>query len=91
VLREVIRAPIVRVGVIYRPAFRKFVARQTALAAKEHIELVSVSVLNDMTAPELRDALHGLAEKSKVDAVWCSTTTPWYAAPNSWTTRGASS
>jgi putative ABC transport system substrate-binding protein len=69
-LRSVIRAPVVRVGVIYRPAFRKFVARETALAAKEHVELISVSVPTDVTAAELRDALHGLAEKSKVDAVW---------------------
>jgi hypothetical protein len=69
-LRSVIRAPIGRVGVIYRPAFRKFVARQTALAAKEHVELVSVSVPKDVTAAELRDALHSLVEKSKVDAIW---------------------
>jgi ABC-type uncharacterized transport system substrate-binding protein len=69
-LRSVIRAPMVRVGVVYRPAFRKFVARQTALAAKEQVELVSVSVPNDVTVVELRDALHGLVEKSKVDAVW---------------------
>jgi hypothetical protein len=69
-LRSVIRAPIARVGVVYRPAFGKFVAHQTALAAKEHVDLVSVSVPNDVTADELRDALHDLAEKSKVDAIW---------------------
>jgi len=69
-LRSVIRAPISRVGVLYRPAFRKFVARETALAAKEHVELVSMPVPNDVTAPELRDALHDLAQKSKVDAIW---------------------
>lgn len=69
-LRSVIRAPIGRVGVIYRPAFQKFVARQSALAAKEHIALVSVSVPNDVTATELREALRDLAETSKVDAVW---------------------
>jgi len=69
-LRSVIRAPIGRVGVVYRPAFRKFVERETALAAKEHVELVSVSVPNDVTAAELRDALHDLAQKSHVDAVW---------------------
>jgi len=69
-LRAVIRTPVNRVGVIYRPAFRKFVARETALAAKEHVELISVSVPNDVTAAELRDALHDLAQNSKVDAVW---------------------
>jgi hypothetical protein len=69
-LRSVIRAPIARVGVLYRPAFRKFVARQTTLAAKEQIELISVSVPNDVTAVELRDALHDLVQKRKIDAVW---------------------
>jgi len=69
-LRAVIRTPIGRVGVVYRPAFRKFVARETTLAAKEHVELVSVPVPNDVTAAELREALHDLAQRSKVDAIW---------------------
>jgi putative ABC transport system substrate-binding protein len=69
-LRSVISAPINRVGVIYRPAFRKFVEHQTALAAKEHVDLISVSVPNDVTAAGLREALHNLAQSSKVDAFW---------------------
>jgi len=56
--------------VIYRPPFRAFIQRQTSLAAKEHVELISVSVPNDVTAAGLREALHSLARKSKVDAVW---------------------
>jgi ABC-type uncharacterized transport system substrate-binding protein len=66
----VVSAPINRVGVIYRPAFQKFVEHQTALAAKEHVDLISVSVPNDVTAAGLREALHNLAHSSKVDAVW---------------------
>jgi ABC-type uncharacterized transport system substrate-binding protein len=73
-LRSVIGAPVNRVGVIYRPAFRKFVERQKLLAAKEHVEIVAVSVPNDMTSDGLRDALHGLADTGraggKVDAIW---------------------
>jgi putative ABC transport system substrate-binding protein len=69
-LRSVISAPINRVGVIYRPAFQKFVEHQTALAAKEHVDLISVSVPNDVTAVGLREALHSLARNSKVDAFW---------------------
>ena len=69
-LRSVIGTPVNRVGVIYRPPFRAFIERQTALAAKEHVELISVSVPNDVTAAGLREALHNLARKSKVDAVW---------------------
>ena len=73
-LRTVIGAPVNRVGVIYRPAFRKFVERQKFLAAKEHVEIVAVSVPNDVTSDGLRDALHGLADAGraggKVDAIW---------------------
>jgi hypothetical protein len=69
-LRSVIGTPVNRVGVIYRPPFRAFVQRQTVLAAKEHVQLISVSVPNDVTAAGLREALHTLASKSKVDAVW---------------------
>jgi putative ABC transport system substrate-binding protein len=69
-LRSVINAPINRVGVIYRPPFRKFVERQKFLAAKESVELVALSVPNDVTADGLREALHSLTKKSKVDALW---------------------
>lgn len=69
-LRSVTTTPINRVGVIYRPAFRKFVERQTLLAAREHVEIVPISVPNDVTADGLREALHDLADKQKVDAIW---------------------
>jgi len=69
-LRSVTTTPINRVGVIYRPAFRKFVERQKLLAAREHVEIVPISVPNDVTADGLREALHGLADKQKVDAIW---------------------
>ncbi len=69
-LRSVIGVPINRVGVIYRLPFRRFVERQKLLAAKEHVDLISVSVPDDVTAAGLREALHNLATSSKVDAVW---------------------
>ena len=69
-LRAVVGVPVGRVGVVYRPVFRKFVERQTFLAAKESVELISVAVPSDVTAIGLRDALHGLAVDSKVDAIW---------------------
>jgi putative ABC transport system substrate-binding protein len=46
------------------------VERQKLLAAKEHVDLISVSVPDDVTAAGLREALHNLATSSKVDAVW---------------------
>jgi hypothetical protein len=73
-LRSVINAPISRVGVIYRPAFRKFVEHQKSLAAKEHVEIVAVAVPNDVSSDGLRDVLHDLADADraggKVDAIW---------------------
>jgi hypothetical protein len=69
-LRSVIGTPVNRVGVVYRPPFRAFIQRQTALAAKEHVELISVSVPNDVTAAGLREVLHKLTGKGKVDAIW---------------------
>jgi putative ABC transport system substrate-binding protein len=66
----VINARVNRVGVVYRPAFQKFVDRQKALAAKERVTLVPVSVPNDVTAAGLREALHKLSHGGKVDAVW---------------------
>ena len=69
-LRSVTTTPINRIGVIYRPAFRKLVERQTALAVREHVEVISVSVPNDVTAAGLREALRDLAKNKKVDAIW---------------------
>jgi putative ABC transport system substrate-binding protein len=69
-LRSVVNTPVNRVGVIYRPAFRRFVEVQKTLAAREHVELVPVSVPVDVTAAGLRDALHKLAKGAKIDAVW---------------------
>lgn len=69
-LRSVTTTPINRVGVIFRPAFRKFIERQRELAARERVEIIAVSVPNDVTAPGLRDALRDLVKNKKVDAIW---------------------
>ncbi len=69
-LRTIIRAPVRRVGVIYRPALHKFVERQTKPAGVEHIEIVPIAVPSDVTAEGLRDALDTLIHDRHVDAVW---------------------
>ncbi len=69
-LRTVIRAPVNRVGVIYRPSLGKFVERQRGPAAAEHIEIVPVPVPSDVTADGLREALDTLIKERGVDAVW---------------------
>ncbi len=69
-LRAVIKTPINRVGVLYRPGLRKFVERQMGPAAREHIEIVPVSVPSDVTSEELREALENLVRNRHVDALW---------------------
>jgi hypothetical protein len=69
-LRSIIRMPVTRVGVIYRPALRRFVERQRGPAAGEHIEMVAVAVASEVGAEGLRDALDSLVKDQNVDAVW---------------------
>jgi putative ABC transport system substrate-binding protein len=69
-LRSVIQAPVRRVGVVHRPSFRQFIARQKELAAKEQIELVPVEIGEGVYADRLRSSLHALLVEQKVDALW---------------------
>ncbi|MES1171751.1 MAG: hypothetical protein ABUL77_00815, partial [Bacteroidota bacterium] len=69
-LRSVTATPVNRIGVVYRPAFRKFIERQKVLAAREHVEIIAAGVPNDVTAGQLRDVIHELATREKVDAMW---------------------
>jgi ABC-type uncharacterized transport system substrate-binding protein len=69
-LRMVLSTPVNRVGVIYRPAFSRFVERQKALAARESVELVPMAVPADVSPDQLRGALGKLAQPGKIDALW---------------------
>lgn len=69
-LRSVIKTPVNRVGVLYRPAFKRFVERQKVLAARENFTLVALQVAADISADDLALALRLMVERSKVDAVW---------------------
>jgi hypothetical protein len=69
-LRSVIKAPVRRVGVIYRPSFRQFITRQRDLAEKEQIELVTLEVGEGVYADRLRSSLHVLLVSQRVDALW---------------------
>jgi putative ABC transport system substrate-binding protein len=69
-LRSVIQKPVNRVGVVYRPSFRRFIERQKDLAAKEQIKVVSAEVPADATAAELRRALRSLHTSASIDALW---------------------
>ena len=69
-LRSVVKTPVTKVGVVYRPVFKKFIERQKALAAKENVELIPVSIAADISASGLRDTLSAMVKTNKVDAVW---------------------
>jgi hypothetical protein len=69
-LRSVIKAPVRKVGVVYRPSFRQFIARQKELADKEQIELVALEIGKGVYADRLRSSLHALLVEQKVDALW---------------------
>ncbi|HXU05723.1 MAG TPA: hypothetical protein VN903_32430 [Polyangia bacterium] len=69
-LRSISRAPLKRVGVVYRPLFRSFIERQERLAAREQIELVKTELPKDFSADQLRAALQGLLVDKHVDALW---------------------
>jgi len=69
-LRSVIRAPVRRVGVVYRPRFRAFIDRQKKLAAREQIDLVAAEVGKEVDGQGLRAALHTLLVNEKVDVLW---------------------
>jgi hypothetical protein len=69
-LRSVIKTPVRRVGVVYRPGFRQFIARQRELAEKEQIELVTIEVGEGVYADRLRSSLHTLLVERRVDAMW---------------------
>ncbi|HEY0707782.1 MAG TPA: hypothetical protein VGG33_13345 [Polyangia bacterium] len=69
-LRAIIDRPIRRVGVVHRPVFQRFLARQTELAAREQIELVPVAVSAHPSAEEIRAALRQLRRSAQIDALW---------------------
>jgi hypothetical protein len=68
-LRSVLMRSVRRVGVVHRPAFRRFVQRQAALASPEQITLVPQPVPNDAGPAEVRQALLSL-KHAGVDALW---------------------
>lgn len=67
-LRKLIAAPIERVGVIHRPGFEGFIARQAALALREQTAVVREPVSQRPNTSELKRALRRL--KQRCDAIW---------------------
>jgi hypothetical protein len=68
-LRSILDRQLRRVGVVHRPAFRRFVKRQAELASREQITLLAQSVPADAAPADVRRALLSL-KSSGVDALW---------------------
>ena len=69
-LRAITKAPIRRVGVIYREGAEDFIRNQGALALQEKIELVGRSVGTEHTDRDLSHALRELLSEDTIDALW---------------------
>jgi hypothetical protein len=70
-LRTVIQAPVSRVGVVHGRQLAGYIDRQRALAAKEHITLLSAEVNGDQPSlSEIRNALGSLRREHQIDALW---------------------
>lgn len=69
-LRTILLSPVERVGVVYRPAFRGYIERQRALAARESIDLIGLAVPQEPAVRDLRNALDVLRAEKGVHALW---------------------
>ncbi len=68
-LRALVRKPIRKVGVLYRPIFSRFIKEQRALGAKEGIELIGLEISGSDPA-QLQEGLQKLRLQMDVDAIW---------------------
>jgi hypothetical protein len=67
-LRQLLKQPLKRIGVVHRAAFRGFVEEQRALAAAEGFQVVNVEI--QPNAEDLKNAVTRLRQEDKVDALW---------------------
>jgi hypothetical protein len=69
-VREIVKKPVRRIGVVYRTVFADVVTRQTRLAAVEKLTIVGAEVGNKPSLNSIDDALYSLIHDQKVDALW---------------------
>jgi len=69
-VREIVKKPVHKVGVVYRGVFADVVARQTQLAAVEKLTIVGAPVADEPSLNAIDDALYGLVHDQQVDALW---------------------
>jgi hypothetical protein len=68
-LRRVIAGPVERVGVVHRASLGEFVARQSKLAAREQIRVVSEQLSASPNASELKRAIRRVKQQG-AHALW---------------------
>jgi hypothetical protein len=68
-LRSVVGRKVARVGVIHRPSFRRFIARQREIAAEEQIDIVAAEVPAAVTPKAIEAALSRL-RRAGIDTLW---------------------
>ncbi len=71
-LRNIMKAPLRRVGVVHRHSMDGFIRRQAELCESENIELVQYQI-SDSTRDvvgAVRAGLHHLTRRENVDAIW---------------------
>lgn len=69
-LRTFLTRDIRRVGVLSRPAFSGYIARQQKLAAMEDVSIVEIPLDEHPTEEQIETSVEVLCRKVKVDALW---------------------
>lgn len=69
-LREVVRVPVYKVGVVYRKSMKNFYLQNRKYCQIEKIDLKGVEVDDHVSISELRKSLRYLLKKEQIDALW---------------------
>jgi hypothetical protein len=69
-VREIVKKPVHRIGVVHRKVFAGVVAAQAQLAAVEKLTLVGAEVADHPSLNAIDDALYELIHDRDVDALW---------------------
>lgn len=69
-LRDIVKVPISRIGVIHAPSSAGFIERQRTLAAKEQIALVPIEIESQPGLRQIQEAFRTLRYGKRIDALW---------------------
>ena len=69
-LRTFLTREVRRVGVLSRPAFSGYIARQQKLAAMEDVSIIEIPLDEHPSDDQIESSVEVLCRKVKVDALW---------------------